>query len=187
MVFTPDELKLPDTLKGRKVKEYAISKYPNTMIDGRPYSLPFMPPAVNVNHDEAIRLCEAKGPGWHLITNDEWAALGRQSWENDTVPTGTPTAAKPQPPGADGHYIQDSYGKTLAGSGPIEWNHDRTAEGVADMVGNVWEHVGGVRCLTAGADHTEQRSGSRRGSRLQDSKEWTAIYQRQTGIRFTTT
>lgn len=55
VVFTPDELKLPDTLKGRKVKEYAISKYPNTMIDGRPYSLPFMPPAVNVNHDEAIR------------------------------------------------------------------------------------------------------------------------------------
>ena len=26
VVFTPDELKLPDTLKGRKVKEYAISK-----------------------------------------------------------------------------------------------------------------------------------------------------------------
>ena len=36
VVFTPDELKLPDTLKGRKVKEYAISKYPNTMIDGMP-------------------------------------------------------------------------------------------------------------------------------------------------------
>lgn len=94
VVFTPDELKLPDTLKGRKVKEYAISKYPNTMIDGRPYSLPFMPPAVNVNHDEAIRLCEAKGPGWHLITNDEWAALGHQSWENDTVPTGNTSSGK---------------------------------------------------------------------------------------------
>lgn len=62
VVFTPDELKLPDTLKGRKVKEYAISKYPNTMIDGRPYSLPFMPPAVNVNHDEAIRALRGKGP-----------------------------------------------------------------------------------------------------------------------------
>lgn len=94
VVFTPDELKLPDTLKGRKVKEYAISKYPNTMIDGRPYSLPFMPPAVNVNHDEAIRLCEAKGPGWHLITNDEWAALARQSWENDIVPTGNTNSGK---------------------------------------------------------------------------------------------
>lgn len=62
VVFTPDELKLPDTLKGRKVKEYAISKYPNTTIDGRPYSLPFMPPAVNVNHDEAIRALRGKRP-----------------------------------------------------------------------------------------------------------------------------
>lgn len=106
VVFTPDELKLPDTLKGRKVKEYAISKYPNTMIDGRPYSLPFMPPAVNVNHDEAIRLCEAKGPGWHLITNDEWAALARQSWENDTVPTGNTNSGKSHShPEPKRHYI----------------------------------------------------------------------------------
>ena len=34
VVFTPSELGLPDTLRGRKVKEYAISKYPNTLIDG---------------------------------------------------------------------------------------------------------------------------------------------------------
>ena len=102
VVFTPDELKLPDTLKGRKVKEYAISKYPNTMIDGRPYSLPFMPPAVNVNHDEAIRLCEAKGPGWHLITNDEWAELG----ERHRADRKHQQRQKPQPPGADGRYIQ---------------------------------------------------------------------------------
>ena len=40
VVFTPSELGLPDTLRGRKVKEYAISKYPNTLIDGVPYSLP---------------------------------------------------------------------------------------------------------------------------------------------------
>ena len=31
VVFTPAELGLPDTLRGRKVKEYAISKYPNTL------------------------------------------------------------------------------------------------------------------------------------------------------------
>lgn len=119
VVFTPDELKLPDTLKGRKVKEYAISKYPNTMIDGRPYSLPFMPPAVNVNHDEAIRLCEAKGPGWHLITNDEWAALARQSWENDIVPTGNTNSGKSHShPEQKGTTYQNSYGKTLTGLRP---------------------------------------------------------------------
>ena len=177
VVFTPDELKLPDTLKGRKVKEYAISKYPNTMIDGRPYSLPFMPPAVNVNHDEAIRLCEAKGPGWHLITNDEWAALGHQSWENDTVPTGNTSSGKSHShPEQTGATYKDSYGKTLAGSGPIEWNHDRTAEGVADMVGNVWEHVGGVRFLNGQVQIIPNNEAAAGADQSPDSKEWTAIY-----------
>ena len=177
VVFTPDELKLPDTLKGRKVKEYAISKYPNTMIDGRPYSLPFMPPAVNVNHDEAIRLCEAKGPGWHLITNDEWAALGRQSWENDTVPTGNTNSGKSHShPEQKGTTYQNSYGKTLTGSGPIEWNHDRTAEGVADMAGNVWEHVGGVRFLNGQAQIIPNNEAAAGADQSPDSKEWTAIY-----------
>lgn len=176
-VFTPDELKLPDTLKGRKVKEYAISKYPNTMIDGRPYSLPFMPPAVNVNHDEAIRLCEAKGPGWHLITNDEWAALSHQSWENDTVPTGNTSSGKSHShPEQTGTTYKDSYGKTLAGSGPIEWNHDRTAEGVADMVGNVWEHVGGVRFLDGQVQIIPNNEAAAGADQSPDSKEWTAIY-----------
>lgn len=177
VVFTPDELKLPDTLKGRKVKEYAISKYPNTMIDGRPYSLPFMPPAVNVNHDEAIRLCEAKGPGWHLITNDEWSALARQSWENDTVPTGNTNSGKSHShPEQKGTTYQNSYGKTLTGSGPIEWNHDRTAEGVADMVGNVWEHVGGVRFLNGQVQIIPNNEAAAGADQSPDSKEWTAIY-----------
>lgn len=177
VVFTPDELKLPDTLKGRKVKEYAISKYPNTMIDGRPYSLPFMPPAVNVNHDEAIRLCEAKGPGWHLITNDEWAALARQSWENDTVPTGNTNSGKSHShPEQKGTTYQNSYGKTLTGSGPIEWNHDRTAEGVADMVGNVWEHVGGARFLNGQVQIIPNNEAAAGADQSPDSKEWTAIY-----------
>lgn len=199
VVFTPGELKLPDTLKGRKVKEYAISKYPNTMIGGRPYSLPFMPPAVNVNHDEAIRLCEAKGPGWHLITNDEWTALARQSWENDTVPTGNTKNGKshshPEQAGTtyEGGYCYDniaqdikngktaatcksSFGKTLAGSGPIGWNHDRTAEGVADMVGNVWEHVGGVRFLNGQVQIIPNNEAAAGADQSPDSKEWTAIY-----------
>ena len=165
VVFTPDELKLPDRLKGRKVKEYAISKYPNTMIDGRPYSLPFMPPAVNVDHDEAIRLCEAKGPGWHLITHD------------DTVPTGNTNSGKSHShPEQKGTTYQDSYGKTLTGSGPIEWNHDRTAEGVADMAGNVWEHVGGVRFLDGQVQIIPNNEAAAGADQSPDSKEWTAIY-----------
>lgn len=175
--FTPDELGLPAELRGRKVEAYLIGKYPATLIDGVPYSLPYQQPAVNINHDEAIRLCEAKGHGWHLITNDEWAALARQSWENDTVPTGNTNSGKSHShPEQKGTTYQNSYGKTLTGSGPIEWNHDRTAEGVADMAGNVWEHVGGVRFLNGQAQIIPNNEAAAGADQSPDSKEWTAIY-----------
>lgn len=187
VVFTPSELGLPDTLRGRKVKEYAISKYQNTLIDGVPYSLPFMKPAVNISHDEAIRLCESKGEGWHLITNDEWVALGFWSWDNDTMPTGNTASGKSHShPEQTGTTYEGGCGKTLTGSGPVQWNHDGTAYGVADMCGNIWEHVGGVRFMNGmpqvipnnGAAYARISPKTRRSGRRSTPR---------TAIRFTTT
>ena len=115
VVFTPSELGLPDALRGRKVKEYAISKYQNTLIDGVPYSLPFMKPAVNISHDEAIRLCESKGEGWHLITNDEWVALGFWSLDNDTMPTGNTASGKSH---SHPEQTQNLHGRAIASKHP---------------------------------------------------------------------
>ena len=177
VVFTPSELGLPDTLRGRKVKEYAISKYQNTLIDGVPYSLPFMKPAVNISHDEAIRLCESKGEGWHLITNDEWVALGFWSWDNDTMPTGNTASGKSHSHQEQtGTTYEGGCGKTLTGSGPVQWNHDGTAYGVADMCGNIWEHVGGVRFMD-GMPQVIPNNGAAYGAdQSKDSPEWEAIY-----------
>lgn len=187
VVFTPSELGLPDTLRGRKVKEYAISKYQNTLIDGVPYSLPFMKPAVNINHDEAIRLCESKGEGWHLITNDEWVALGFWSWDNDTMPTGNTASGKSHShPEQTGTTYEGGCGKTLTGSGPVQWNHDGTAYGVADMSGNIWEHVGGVRFMD-GMPQVIPNNGAAMArispKTLQSGRQSTP----RTAIRFTTT
>lgn len=179
VVFTPDELGLPAEIKGRAVKEYAISKYPNTMIEGVPYSLPYQQPAVNVNHDEAIRLCESKGPGWHLITNDEWAALAHQSRKNGTLPRGNTDCGKSHShPEETGTTYRDSSGdsKTLTGSGPVTWNHDHTAEGVADMCGNIFEHVGGIRFLNGQVQVIPNNEAAAGADQSKDSKEWTPIH-----------
>lgn len=176
VAFTPDELGLPSELRGKTVKEYLISKYPNTMIGGVPYSLPFQKPATNVNHDEAIELCQSKGPGWHLLTNDEWAALARQSWENDTIPTGNTRNGHSHSHPEQTGTTYDGSGKTLAGSGPIQWNHDRTAEGVADLVGNVWEHVGGIRFLNGQVQVIPDNGAAAGADQSENSKEWQAIY-----------
>lgn len=179
VVFTPDELGLPAEIRGRAVKEYAISKYPNTMIGGVPYSMPYQQPAVNVNHDEAIRLCESKGPGWHLLTNDEWAALAHQSRKNGTLPRGNTDCGKSHShPEETGTTYKDNSGssKTLTGSGPITWNHDHTAEGVADMCGNIWEHVGGIRFLNGQVQVIPDNGAAAGADQSKDSKEWTPLY-----------
>lgn len=177
VAFTPDELGLPATLKGRKVAEYLISKYPNTLINGVPYSLPYQQPAVNVTLDEAIRLCEDKGPGWHLFTNDEWVALAHWSRKNGTLPRGNTNNGKSHShPEETGTTYPNSYGKTLTGSGPVTWNHDHTAEGVADMCGNVWEHVGGIRFLDGQVQVIPNNEAAAGADQSKDSKEWQAIY-----------
>lgn len=179
VVFTPDELGLPAEIRGKAVKEYAISKYPNTLIGGVPYSMPYQRPAVNINHDEAIRLCEAKGPGWHLLTNDEWAALAHQSRKNGTLPRGNTDCGKSHShPEETGTTYKDDSGssKTLTGSGPLTWNHDHTAEGVADMCGNIWEHVGGIRFMDGQVQVIPDNGAAAGADQSRDSKEWKAIH-----------
>lgn len=179
VVFTPDELGLPAEIRGKAVKEYAISKYPNTVIGGRPYSMPYQQPAVNINHDEAIRLCESKGPGWNLLTNDEWAALAHQSCKNDTLPHGNTDCGKSHShPEETGTTYKDNSGrkKTLTGSGPVTWNHTHTAEGVADMCGNIWEHVGGIRFMDGKVQVIPDNGAAAGADQSRDSKEWQPIY-----------
>lgn len=179
VVFTPDELGLPAEIRGKAVKEYAISKYPNTLIGGVPYSMPYQQPAVNINHDEAIRLCEAKGPGWHLLTNDEWAALAHQSRKNGTLPRGNTDCGKSHShPEETGTTYKDNSGssKTLTGSGPETWNHTHTAEGVADMCGNIWEHVGGIRFMDGQVQVIPDNGAAAGADQSRDSKEWTPLY-----------
>lgn len=179
VVFTPDELGLPAEIRGKAVKEYAISKYPNTLIGGVPHSMPYQQPAVNINHDEAIRLCESKGPGWHLITNDEWAAVANQSRRDGTLPRGNTNCGKSHShPEETGTTYKDDSGssKTLTGSGPVTWNHDHTAEGVADMCGNIWEHVGGIRFVDGQVQVIPDNGAAAGADQSKDSKEWTPLY-----------
>ena len=141
--------------------------------------MPYQQPAVNVNHDEAIRLCESKGPGWHLITNDEWAALAHQSRKNGTLPRGNTDCGKSHShPEETGTTYKDNSGssKTLTGSGPVTWNHDHTAEGVADMCGNIWEHVGGIRFVNGQVQVIPNNEAAAGADQSKDSKEWTPLY-----------
>lgn len=136
---------------GKEVPEIFYPKFQNIVIGGCGVSQPGVDPAVNVNFDQARAYATAKGPGWHLSSNAEWAALALWSWKNGTMPHGNNNY------GCDisasyerGREMNQDNGRTArvaTGSGPASWYHDGTPFGVDGLNGNIWEWQDGMRTI----------------------------------------
>lgn len=129
-----------------------ISKYQNIVENERAYSLPMKDPKTNINFDTAYSYCKAKGKGWHLMTNAEWAAIALWCKKNGTMPKGNNNYGKdisennlPQKAIAATRNSDGTINHILTGSGPESWYHNGTFSGIADLNGNVWEWISGVR------------------------------------------
>lgn len=138
-------------VNGVEKSEIFISKFPNIVMNGRAYSLPFKDPATSLTFDDALNYCKAKGAGWHLMTNAEWAAIALWCKKNGFMPRGNnyygSDSSAAYEKGKE-TYFDSGAGKTgrvATGSGPVSWAHDNTNQGIFDMNGNVWEWVGGLR------------------------------------------
>ena len=53
---------------GEVYDEIYISVYENTMINGKPYSLPLQEPVTNITMEDFAQACFSKGEGWHCLT-----------------------------------------------------------------------------------------------------------------------
>lgn len=118
--------------------------------DGRACSLPGQVPKVYTNMDQAIAYCRAKGPGWHCMTNAEYAAIALWCKANGYYPRGNNNygsdhgypheKCRPGTVGSDGRI---NLG--LTGSGPNSWTHDGTPNGIYGLNGDGWEWAIGLR------------------------------------------
>lgn len=140
-------------INGTEVPEIYISKYQNILRDGRAYSLPGVDPRATITLDAAISACTAKGSGWHLMTRMEWGLLVRWCQKNGVMPLGNNNYGKHSTESiykAIPSWNDDAtkYAKrTATGTGPLTWYHDQTPSGIADLCGNVWEWMGGIRTV----------------------------------------
>lgn len=129
-----------------------VSKYINVIVNDRAYSLPMKDPKAYIDFGTALAVCRRKGEGWHLNQNGVFAAINLWCQRNGFIPRGNTNCDRSHVKAYEkgiNTYVDGSHdgGRTATGSGPITWNHDGTPAGIADLCGNCWEWVSGMRIV----------------------------------------
>lgn len=142
-------------VSGRVCKEFFYGSYPGVIRAGELLSLPGVAPGAAMNFECASHAARSCGPGWHLSTNAERAALMLWCQQQGGLVQGNTdagrsiTMASEHGCRVDGGQLGDTQGNpaTLTGSGPLSWRHDHTRWGIADLCGNLWEWQAGLRLV----------------------------------------
>ena len=173
---------------GTEKSEILIGLYQGTLLNDEVVSQPGRAIYQTVNFDTFNTKVRQNNngttiTGWHGITDVEWAALALWCWKNNYLPRGNSQNGR-------SHAVTTEYGvqesgraitngstgtRILSGSGPATWRHDATPFGIADLTGNVWEWVYGMRLNAGEINLIENNNAAGTTDFAAGSAEWKAI------------
>ncbi len=159
---------------------FYISKYQNTDIDGRGYSLPSAISCNCVGIDKSLEKSVSKGRGWHLTTIQEWGAIALWCKKNGHLPYGNNNCGRDKRENMFKAIpvsgVENGIDRVLTGTGPLSWSHDNTPAGIWDLNGNLSEWVGGFRTVYGELQFLPNNDGADLlNSQNADSSAWRAI------------
>ena len=167
-------------VNGVGIDGFYISKFQNTDIDGKGYSLPAVVPCNCVGIESSLDKCVAKGRGWHLTTIQEWGAIALWCKKNGHLPYGNNNHGRDRRENMFKAIpvtnVENGIGRVLTGTGPLSWSHDNTPAGIWDLNGNLSEWVGGYRTVYGEIQVLPDNDGADLlNSQDADSPAWRAI------------
>ncbi|KOR97272.1 hypothetical protein LO82_13635 [Vibrio vulnificus] len=142
---------------GTYLSEKRIAIHKSVNVGGKTVSQAGKAPYVSLNFDEFKTKAAELGAGFRLLDIFDnalvnWIILGiiargGQAPRGNTEWGRAHNAIHEIGARVDGQVsnTRSGNGATLTGSGPHSWNHDGTAHGFSDWVGNVWEWVDGLK------------------------------------------
>ncbi|EJV0369665.1 hypothetical protein N5280_002512 [Vibrio vulnificus] len=144
-----------------------VPVYQASNLRGKAVSQADRDPWTSINADTARARCEELNADSLMMSHEIWAMLCWNMISQGFQPRGNTEYGRSHSNKnefgrrTDGRVPDDRSGsaRTLTGSGPETWRHDGTVFGVADMVGNVWEWVDGMKMSNGQfivADYTGQ-------------------------------
>lgn len=112
-------------------------------------------PKYSVNYDQVVAGHKAKGAGWGTLSIWDRALLIHIMESLGFQPRGNTAHGMAHDATHEWGQRQDDMlagdssgtGNILTGTGPDTWNHDCTPHGVADLVGNLWEWIYGMKMI----------------------------------------
>lgn len=172
-------------VNGREVPEIFVGQFQASVVNNRAVSWPGVDPTVNINFETSISRCAAKGTGWHLMTNAEWAGVALWAFKAHGNVRGNTDYGRSHEMTYEMGRRQDGLApgfasgtaRTLTGSGPASWRHNGQPFGISDLVGNIWEWNAGLRTvdgeiqIIANNDAAENQLAAH----ATDSASWKAI------------